>query len=94
MNRRSQVLSRGILAGAFLLAFSFASLASDVSRITKEELKGLLGKENVLIIDVRSDIDLEKSNQKIQGAVIEDLGKVETWMAKYPKDKTLIFYCS
>jgi len=94
MNRTGKVLIRGILAGALLVAFSFASLAADVSRITKEELKGLLGKENVLIIDVRSDIDLEKSNQKIQGAVIEDLGKVETWMAKYPKDKTLIFYCS
>ncbi len=54
----------------------------------------MLGKENVVIIDVRSDLDLEKSNQKIQGAVIEDVGKVETWMAKYPKDKTFVFYCS
>ena len=55
---------------------------------------GMLGKENVVIIDVRSDIDLEKSNQKIPGAMIEDAGKVDTWMAKYPKDKTLVFYCS
>ena len=77
-----------------VMAFSFPSLAADVPRITKEELKGMLGKENVIIIDVRSDLDLEKSNQKIQGAVIEDVGKVETWMAKYPKDKTLVFYCS
>ena len=94
MDRTGKVLSRGILAGALLVAFSFASLAADVPRITKEELKGMMGKEKVIIIDVRSDIDLEKSNQKIQGAVIEDPGKVETWMDKYPKDKTLIFYCS
>ena len=94
MKRTAKVLSGGLLAGALLVAFSFVSLAADVSRITKEELKGMLGKEQVVIIDVRSDIDLEKSNQKIQGAVIEDPGKVETWMGKYPKDKTLVFYCS
>jgi rhodanese-related sulfurtransferase len=94
MKRTGKVLSGAFLAGALLVTISFVSLAADVSRITKEELKGLLGKENVVVIDVRSDLDQEKSNQKIQGAVIEDLGKVETWMAKYPKDKTLIFYCS
>jgi hypothetical protein len=95
MNRIGDILlGIGILALALLISFSFPSLAADIPRITKEELKGLLGKENVVIIDVRSDIDQEKSNQKIPGAVIEDAGKVETWMAKYPKDKTLVFYCS
>ena len=52
------------------------------------------GKENVIIMDARSDLDQGKSNRKVQGAVIEDPGKVDTWMAKYPKDKTLVFYCS
>ena len=54
----------------------------------------MLGKENLVIIDVRTDIDLEKSKQKIQGAVIEDPGKVETWVDKYPKEKTLVIYCA
>ncbi len=94
MNRIGKNVGSGILALALLMAFSFPSPAADVPRMTKEELKGMLGKENVVIIDVRSDIDLEKSKEKIQGAVIEDGGKVDTWMAKYPKDKTLIFYCS
>jgi rhodanese-related sulfurtransferase len=94
MNRIIKYVGSGILGLALLLAFSFPSLAADVPRITKEELKGMLGKENVVIIDVRSDLDLEKSNQKIQGAVIEDVGKVGTWMVKYPKDKTFVFYCS
>jgi rhodanese-related sulfurtransferase len=31
---------------------------------------------------------------KIKGAVREDLEKVDTWMNKYPKDKTLVFYCA
>jgi hypothetical protein len=94
MNRIGKNIGGGILALVLLAAFSFPSPAADVPRMTKEELKGMLGKENVVIIDVRSDLDQEKSNQKIQGAVIEDPGKVETWMAKYPKDKTLVFYCS
>ena len=94
MIRIGKKVGSGIIGLALVMAFSFPSWAADVPRITKDELKGMLGKENVVIIDVRSDIDLEKSNQKIQGAVIEDAGKVDTWMAKYPKDKTLVFYCS
>ena len=94
MSRIAKNVGNGILGLALLMAFSFPSWAADVPRMTKEELKGMLGKENVIIIDVRSDLDQEKSNQKIQGAVIEDPGKVETWMAKYPKDKTLVFYCA
>ena len=94
MNRIDRNVGSGILGLTLLVALSFPSWAADVPRITRDELKGMLGKENVVIIDVRSDIDLEKSNQKIQGAVIEDAGKVDTWMAKYPKDKTLVFYCS
>ena len=94
MNRIGKNAGISILGLALLMAFSFPSLAVDVPRMTKEELKGMLGKENVVIIDVRSEIDLDKSHLKIQGAVIEDPGKVDTWMAKYPKDKTLVFYCS
>ena len=94
MNRIDKNSGIMMVSLALLMAFSFPSWAADVPRMTKEELKGMLGKENVVIIDVRTLIDLEKSNQKIQGAVIEDPGKVDTWMAKYPKDKTLVFYCS
>jgi rhodanese-related sulfurtransferase len=94
MSRIGKNVGIWILGLALIMALSFPSLAADVPRITKEELKGMLGKENVIIIDVRSDLDQEKSNQKIPGAVLEDPGKVESWMAKYPKDKTLVFYCA
>jgi rhodanese-related sulfurtransferase len=94
MNRTGKSIGSGILGLALLLAFSLTSLAADTPRITKEEVKGMLGKDNVVILDVRTELDQEKSSQKIQGAVIEDPGKVETWMAKYPKDKTLVFYCA
>jgi hypothetical protein len=94
MGRTCKNLWNWVLAVVLLMALTSLSWAADAPRISKEELKGMLGKENVIIIDVRAGIDLEKSDQKIAGAVIEDPGKVETWMAKYPKDKTLVFYCS
>ncbi len=68
--------------------------AADVPRMSKEELKALLGKPDVIVIDVRSDGDWTPSDSKIKGAVREDPPKVTSWMEKYPKDKTLIFYCS
>jgi len=65
-----------------------------VPRMTKEELKPLLGKPDVLVVDVRASGDWEKETLMIQGAIREDPMKVESWMEKYPKDKTLVFYCS
>jgi rhodanese-related sulfurtransferase len=94
MKRIAKKAGIWFLGMCLMMAFSLPSRAADVPRITKEELKGMLGNENVIIIDVRSDLDQEKSKQKIQGAVLEDPGKVETWMSKYPKDKTLVFYCA
>jgi len=45
--------------------------------------------------DVREADSWEKSRLKIQGAVREDPGKdVKGWLDRYPKDKTLVFYCS
>jgi len=57
-------------------------------------LKPLLGKPDVLVVDVRASGDWEKETLMIQGAIREDPMKVESWMEKYPKDKTLVFYCS
>lgn len=73
-------------------AVPFTVWAADAPRMTKQELKGMLGKDNVIIIDVRSEIDWDKSSQKVPGSVREDLGKIESWMAKYPKDKILVLY--
>ena len=34
------------------------------------------------------------SDKKIQGAVRENPADLASWINKYPKDKTLVFYCS
>ena len=82
------------IVAALAFCFSGTAGAADVEKMTKEELKSMLGNPNVIIVDVRQPEDFNDSDTKIQGAVREDPGSVSTWMSKYPKDKTLIFYCA
>ena len=80
----------------FILTGCFQNVALDrnTPRITKEELKSILGNPDVIVIDVRLSDEWKKSEWKIKGAVHEDPEKFKSWTDKYPRDKTLIFYCS
>ena len=62
--------------------------------MTKEELKAMLGNPDLIIIDVRYGRDWTDSELKIKGAVREDPETFDSWAKKYPKDKTLVFYCA
>jgi rhodanese-related sulfurtransferase len=78
-----------------LMTFANASLATaDVERITKETLKEMLDNPDTIILDVRSGRDWGSSEFKIKGAQRGNPGKVDSWAEKYPKDKTLVFYCA
>jgi len=82
---------------AFVLTGCLQNLAPDakVPRMTKEELKSLLGNPDLIVVDVRIAAEWKRADLKIQGAVREDPEKdYKTWASKYPKDKTLVFYCS
>jgi hypothetical protein len=82
---------------AFVLTGCLQNVALDtkVPRMTKEELKSLLGNPDVAILDVRIAGEWKRGDLKIMGAVREDPEKdYRTWASKYPKDKTLVFYCS
>jgi rhodanese-related sulfurtransferase len=67
---------------------------SEVKRIPKEELKSMLGDPNLVIIDVRLPAHWDENKLKIVGAVHEDIRPVKYWMDKYPKERTLVFYCA
>jgi 3-mercaptopyruvate sulfurtransferase SseA len=72
-----------------------ASVAqSAVEKMTKEELRAKLDSPDVVIVDVRLGRDWKASEEKIKGAIRVDPAKVESLAAKYPKDKTLVFYCA
>jgi rhodanese-related sulfurtransferase len=68
--------------------------ADDTQTMTKEQLRPLLGKSDVIIIDVRSKYDWDESKVKIKGAVRENGLQFGSWMKKYPKDKTIVLYCA
>ncbi len=79
--------------GIFVLAAGLCH-AADKERITKEELKPLLGSPDVVVIDVRTGDDYKSSPYKIHGAVRENPTDVPRWFKKYPMEKTIILYCT
>jgi len=68
--------------------------SGDAPRMTKDELKARLDNPDLVIIDVRYGKDWTDSDLKIRGAIREDPEAFDSWANKYPKDKTLVFYCA
>ena len=66
----------------------------DVPRISKDELKAKLGSPGIVLIDVRTENDWKKSDEKITGAIRMDPETVDSWAATLPKDKEIILYCA
>ena len=64
----------------------------EVPRITKEELKELMGKPGVVVLDCRPQEQWADSQQKLPGAVHEDPLTVQEWAPKYPKDAKIVIY--
>lgn len=62
----------------------------EAPRMEKEDLRSRIEVPDLTIIDVRR----KKDKAKIQNAVLEDPKKTESWINKYPKDKTVLLYCS
>lgn len=80
---------------SFALMGCLQNVALDTKgpRMTKEELRSILGQPDVVVVDVRVAEEWKKSEWKIKGAVREDPEKdIKTWGDKYSKDKTLVFY--
>ena len=83
-----------LLALVSMALFAKAAMADEVPRMSKEELKAMLGNPDVVIIDVRSGKDWEASQSKIKGAVREEPRQAKSWADKYDKDKTYVLYCA
>ncbi len=74
--------------------FTTFALSANAPRMTKEELKGLLGNSDLIIVDVRHGSDWTGNDLKIKSAVREDPENMESWANKYSKDKTVVLYCA
>ena len=93
MKRRLMVLAAASIF-AVIAGLAVTAIAQDVKRMTTDELNGMLGSPDLVIVDVRTSHDWDSSDMKIQDAVREDPGKVSDWIEKYSKDKKLVFYCA
>jgi len=97
---RSVVLIVAGLVLALLFAGpSFVTGAADdkipfpeVPRITKEQLKEMLGKPDLVIIDARPVEQWKYSDQTIPGTAHEDPLSVQIWVQKYDKNKKIVLY--
>lgn len=91
--RLSRVLA-ALLTLAFMGFFAKAAVAGEVPRMTKEQLKAMLGNPDVVIVDVRLGKDWKASESKIKGAARKEPKKAKSWAGKYDKDKTYVLYCA
>jgi hypothetical protein len=80
------------LSVAMLGVFAVATIASEVTKISIEELKAMLGNPDVIILDVDREGNWEDRDRKILGALRENPKEIESWMNRYPKNKTLVLY--
>jgi hypothetical protein len=95
MNKRKWGVLAAVSSFIILAVLVKMAGAAEVPRMSKEELKSMLGNPDLVIIDVRLNSDWKKSKTKIQGASREDPGgDVKSWAEKYSKDKTLVLYCA
>lgn len=81
-----------LLAGIVPCVMVATAASIEVPRISIEQTKRMLDNPDVVIIDVRNAKAWWRSRTKILNAVREELGSINQWQGKYPKEKTLIFY--
>ncbi len=91
--RERMILTVFIFAAVFTLLTSTA-IAANTDKITKEELRKIMGEDTVLILDVRTGRDWSSSEFKIKGADRVNPKEFNTWSNRYPKDNTLVLYCA
>lgn len=80
---------------AAVMVWSTAGMAAEadaVPRMTKEELKGLLGRADVVVLDVRPGA--ARASNRIAGSVYEDPQQVSGWSEKYSRDGRIVLYCA
>jgi rhodanese-related sulfurtransferase len=84
-----------IILTFWAMGIHLAVAAEKVPRITDEELKSMLGKPELVLLDVRTPSDWETSQAKIKGAVREDPDRpTKSWAEKSWKGKTIVLYCA
>jgi rhodanese-related sulfurtransferase len=94
MSRKVQAVLFGLLLIGLLGCAQKWSAEGRTPRVTKDELQAMMGRPEVVIVDVRTEAGWRMSNLKIKGAVREDPKDPRPWAGKYSQDRVFIFYCA
>ncbi len=93
-NLIKKFLTAAWMTTGFIIICSTPMMAADAALITKEELKSMMDKETVSILDVRQGRDWSSSEFKIKGAKRVEPWKYKDSLETYPKSQTLVLYCA
>jgi hypothetical protein len=68
------------------------SSVEQVPRLTKEAVKDMLGKPDVVIVDIRFIKQYEQSDSRLPGAVFVQPENFDEFAKNYPKQRTYVLY--
>ncbi|MBW2690483.1 MAG: rhodanese-like domain-containing protein [Deltaproteobacteria bacterium] len=94
MHKKTLLLYVTLMAGMLLLAMSLTVSAASVPRMSTDELKSQLGDADLVVLDVRGNWDWVKAKEQILGSDRVSPGGASQWAANYPKEKTIVLYCT
>ena len=87
--------SVGLAFGVVSLVWSAGDLPfPDAPRISKEEVRNLIGKPNFYLLDIRPKEQWNAARLKLPSAIHEDPEETQEWASKYPKDAKIVTYCA
>ena len=81
----------------FMLLFAFSMPVfggEEAPRVSTDQLNDMLDNPDLVLLDVRTESDWEKSDKKIVGAVRVDPDDVSSWAGNYSQDQKIILYCA
>lgn len=68
--------------------------SDDVPRISIHQLKSMLDKNDVVVLDTRPEQQWEASSNKIPGATHHSSFNAGKWSQQYSQNATIVLYCA
>ena len=95
--KRKPILMSSLIVLLLLIALAAYSAmpttVEQVPRLTKEAVKEMLGKPDVVIVDIRYIKQYEQSDKKLPGAVFVQPENFDEFVKNHPqKDKAYVLY--
>jgi len=95
--KRKPILISALVALLLLVALAgysaMPTTVEQVPRLTKDAVKEMLGKPDVVIVDIRYIKQYEQSDKKLPGAVFVQPENFDQFVQNHPqKDKTYVLY--